>query len=89
MKVWLVALGLASALALNARADDVKKEDAKPKRAPLTEEQKKLRQEMVEKYDANKNGRLDPEERKSMSQEDKDRLAKAGLGGRAKKPETK
>lgn len=60
-------------------------EDAKPapKDGPkreLTAEQKKLRQEIVAKYDANKDGKLDKDERAAISDEDKKRMEKGGLG---------
>ncbi|MCX6898250.1 MAG: hypothetical protein NT105_06075 [Verrucomicrobia bacterium] len=41
------------------------------KRPPLTAEQKEFQKKMVEKYDANKDGKLDKEERAKMSDEDK------------------
>ena len=50
----------------------------------LTDEQKKLQKEMLDKYDANKDGKLDKDEKAKISQEDKDKMAKAGLGGRKK-----
>lgn len=49
-----------------------------PKRTALTPEQKQLRQEMMEKYDANKDGKLDQEERARISAEDQARLGQAG-----------
>ena len=42
----------------------------------LTDEQKAFRKEMIEKYDANKDGKLDKEERTKMTQEEKDKWAK-------------
>jgi len=51
------------------------------KRPALTEEQKKLRKEMVEKYDTNKNGRLDKAERSRISKEDQEKMDQAGIGG--------
>src|ERR1035437_4249421 len=36
---------------------------------------------MVGKYDKDRNGRLEPGERESMSAEDQRRLAQAGMGG--------
>ena len=44
--------------------------------------QKKLLKEVVEKYDENKDGRLDLVEQKSLRPEDKQRLSQAGMGGR-------
>lgn len=81
MKKTLI-LSLLSAVVLTG---SLYAEDAKPapKDAPkreLTAEQKKLRQEIVTKYDANKDGKLDKDERAAISAEDKTRMEKAGLG---------
>lgn len=59
------------ALALSAQAGEGKHK--------LTPEQKALQKEMLEKYDANKDGKLDKAERAKISLEDKDRMQKAGL----------
>jgi len=84
----ILAVGLSSALALTASAQDEKKPE-RPQRPALTEEQKALRKEIVEKYDKDKDGKLSPEERKSISEEDRAKMQKAGLGGRNRpaKPE--
>ena len=50
----------------------------------LTPEQKALRKEMIEKYDANKDGKLDKKERAKISKEDRERMEKAGLGPKHK-----
>ncbi len=82
MKKLLVALlGLACAFTLTVNAGEGKKKE-------LTEEQKTLQKEMVAKYDANKDGKLDKEERAKFSAEDKAKWEKAGLGHK-KKEETK
>jgi len=83
-KLLVVILGLLCATALTVQA-----QDAAPKKAkkPLTAEQQKVMDEMVAKYDTNKDGKLDKEERAKMSQEDKDAMAKAGLSGGKKKPD--
>ena len=47
----------------------------------LTAQQRGLLEELAEKYDRNKDGRLDLAEQ-SLSAEDKQRLVQAGLGGR-------
>lgn len=44
--------------------------------------QQKLLRSLVEKYDANKDGRLDPAEQGRLNAEDKGRLSQAGMGGR-------
>ena len=46
----------------------------------LSPEQKALRKEMLEKYDTNKDGKLDKKERAKISKEDQEKLEKAGLG---------
>jgi hypothetical protein len=79
-KLSLLALGLLTATAITTSAAEGDK-----KKKELTEDQKKVQKEILEKYDANKNGKLDPEEREKISAEDKEKLAKAGLGGGKKK----
>ena len=71
--------GLSPALLRAADADNGGK-----KRAKLTEEQRKLRQELLEKYDTNKDKKLDKQERAKISKEDKEKLEKAGLVRHAK-----
>jgi hypothetical protein len=56
----------------------VQAQDAKPKKA-LTPEQQTVMKEMLAKYDTNKDGKLDKTERAAMTQEDKDKMTKAGL----------
>jgi hypothetical protein len=73
----ILTLGFAGSVALNAA-------DA-PKRKQMTDEQKKLYKEMVEKYDANKDGKLDKEERAKISADDKKKMEDAGIGGQRKK----
>ncbi|OHE80884.1 MAG: hypothetical protein A2107_16140 [Verrucomicrobia bacterium GWF2_62_7] len=55
-------------------AEGKKKGDGK--RPPMTAEQKEFNKKMVEKYDANKDGKLDKEERAKMSDEDKGAMKK-------------
>jgi hypothetical protein len=57
------------------------------KNRKLTDEQKTLRKDMVAKYDTNKDGKLDKDERSKVSAEDKEKMEKAGLG-RKKKDKT-
>ena len=66
----ILAVGLCSAMALTASAAD------KAKRAPLTEEQKATKKELIEKYDKDKDGKLSKEERDAMSAEDKAKMEK-------------
>lgn len=53
----------------------------KHEKKALTDEQKKLRQELLAKYDANKDGKLDKDELAKMSDEDKKKAKEAHLGG--------
>jgi len=76
-KMLLVIAGVLCAFSLTANATEEKHK--------LTPEQKALRKEMIEKYDTNKNGKLDKQERARISKEDKERLQKAGLGGKKRR----
>jgi ABC-type transporter MlaC component len=78
-KLLVAALGLLCATAIVVQA-----QDAKPKKE-LTPEQQTVMKEMLAKYDTNKDGKLDKTERAAMTQADKDKMAKAGLG-KPKKP---
>ena len=85
-KLFALALSLSLLGGLNpvlARAADA--DNGGKKRAKLTEEQRKLRQELLEKYDTNKDKKLDKKERAKISKEDKEKLEKAGLARHAKK----
>jgi len=73
-KLFAVAVGLLCATALVVQA-----QDAKPPKKELTPEQQAVMKEMLAKYDTNKDGKLDKTEREAMTQEDKDKMAKAGL----------
>jgi hypothetical protein len=79
-KLLVIAFGLliAGALTVNA-AEGGKKE--------MTPEQQKVRKEMVEKYDANKDGKVDEQEAAKISDADKAKMKEAGvrLGGGKKK----
>lgn len=85
LRALILAVGLTSAVAITARAEDDKPE--RPKRPQLTEEQKAIRKEITEKYDKDKDGKLSPDERNSISAEDKEKLQKARIGQRRKKAE--
>lgn len=71
MLVAMVVLACATAVTVSAAQGK--------KKHRLTSEQKELRKEMVEKYDTNKDGKLDKEERAKITKEDKEKMAKAGL----------
>lgn len=78
-KLLPLALGLVL-LGLNAVNAEEKKKDGEAKRPEMTAEQKKLWKEMVTKYDADKSGRLNKEEKTKISDEDKKKLKDAGIG---------
>ena len=83
MKKLLVAIvGFACAAALTVNAAEGKEKHK------LTDEQKTVQKEMLKKYDKNNDGKLDKEERASISKEDKEKMQKAGLGHK-KKEESK
>jgi len=75
----------------------VPKEHAPGQRKPSIEERKpvvneKLKTELLTKYDADKNGKLSPEERSKITPEDRKKLREAGLGrppGKGPKPKKK
>lgn len=62
----------------NAQAQAEKKKGDRPQ---MTEEQKALMKEITAKYDTDKDGKLSTEERAKISPEDKQKMAKAGIGG--------
>ena len=74
--VTLGALTVGNAVAAQPSAD----KPANKERPVLTDEQKKLREEMLAKYDVNKNGKLDPEEFAKVAPEDRKKLREARIG---------
>ncbi len=79
----LFLLGLMSDYLFGRRAEPVWMSNLQTEmnNPQLTAAQKNLLKELAEKYDRNKDGRIDLAEQ-SLSAEDKQRLAQAGLGGR-------
>lgn len=77
-------LVLAAAFTLNAQegpktgGPDPIPPHLRPERPKLTEEQKKQRSELIAKYDANKDGKLDKEERTKVSDDDRKTLRSFG-----------
>jgi len=73
-------LVLTAAFALNAQEGPKgpPPQDGRPPRPQLTEEQKKQRDALVSKYDVNKDGKLDKEERAKVSDEDRKLLRSFG-----------
>jgi hypothetical protein len=89
MKKALIAVCITCALSLAAYAGDEDKKAEAAKKQPPTAEQKAIRKEMIEKYDTNKDGKLDKEERAKMSDADKAKLKEASgaKSGEKKKAE--
>jgi hypothetical protein len=72
MKFIISALTIVAVCCMVATAGEGKKKGgAEGKRPALTAEQKEFQKKMTEKYDANKDGKLDKEESAKMSAEDK------------------
>lgn len=65
--VGIVFAGAASAGDQETKSDSA---DGGKKKAAPGAEQKALRKELIQKYDANKNGRLDKQEKSKMTPED-------------------
>jgi hypothetical protein len=74
-KILVAVMGMLCATALIVNAQDA----TKPTKKTLTPEQQALNKEMLEKYDTDKNGKLDKAERAKISPEDKEKMIKAGL----------
>ena len=89
-KLYALALSLSLVGGLSpvfVRAADA--DNGGKKHPKVAEARRTLRKEMLEKYDTNKNGKLDKQERAKISQEDKERMQKAGLGGKRKREDKK
>jgi Ni/Co efflux regulator RcnB len=72
-KLLAAALAILCATSIALQAQDAPKKDTKK----LTPEQVQLKADMLAKYDANKDGKLDKTEKAAMSKEDKAAYAKA------------
>jgi len=86
-KIAVTVMGMLCATLLVVNAQDAAT-STKPAKKKLTAEQQALQKEMLEKYDTDKNGKLDKAERAKISKEDKDKMVKAGLLKEPKKSET-
>lgn len=87
-KLLLLVVTLGALTVGNAAEQPAADKAGKKPKAELTDAQKKLRADLLAKYDANKNGKLDPEEFAKVSDEDKKKLREAHLGppgGKGKK----
>jgi len=82
-KLLVAAVALFCATAIVVQAQDAAPKKEKKK---LTPEQQTVMTDMLAKYDTNKDGKLDKTERAAMTQEDKDKMTKAGLGAKKKAP---
>jgi ABC-type transporter MlaC component len=82
-KLITITLALLCASAIVVQAQDTNA-PAKKMKKELTAEQKAVMDEMLAKYDTDHNGKLDKTERAAMTKEDKDKMAKAGLGPKKK-----
>ena len=71
LRTIILAFALCGVMSLTASAAD-----KSTKRTPLTEEQKKEKQALLDKYDKNKDGKLSKEEKDAMSADDKAKLEK-------------
>lgn len=80
MKKLLVALCCTCALALAVNAQETKEKK---------HEVSGVQKELLEKYDTNKDGKLDKEEKAKMTAEDKKKWAEAAGKGKKKEGETK
>ena len=71
MKKLLIAACITCALSIAAyAAEGEAKKESEAKKSGPTAEQKAIRKELVEKYDADKNGKLSKEEKAKMTPED-------------------
>lgn len=77
-KILVTIAGVLCATAIAVHADDT---TPAPKHHKMTDEQKQVMKDMLEKYDTNKDGKLDKDERAKISAEDKEKMKKAGLSG--------
>src|SRR5262249_3563528 len=79
----LFLLGIMSDYLLGRHADPVWRYDLREEAnsSRWSDSQKKLLKEMLEKYDEDRSGKLEPGERERISEADKARLRQAGMGG--------
>ena len=85
LQLLMFSVCLAASMNLALAAD---KKAEKRKGPALTEEQKKVRHEIMEKYDANKDGKLSRDERNKMTDADREKLKKASPAQGKKKAKT-
>ena len=85
MAVLCFTCALAVAVPAEEGTDTKKKRQGKPP----TAEQKAMQKEILEKYDANKDGKISKQERAKISAEDKAKMEQAGMGRKKRTGETK
>lgn len=78
-KISVAVMGILCATALVVNAQDATTTSTKTKKTKLTAEQQALQKDMIAKYDTNKDGKLDKNEKAAISKEDKEKMTKAGL----------
>ena len=71
-KLLVIALGILVAGTVSVNA-------AKGSKKSMTPEQENLKKEMVEKYDANKDGKVDEQEAAKVDRADKKKMKEAGV----------
>jgi hypothetical protein len=81
MKKTIMAVCITCALSIAAFADDDGKKSENGKSHEVTPEQKAIRKALIEKYDTNKDGKLDKEERAKISDADKAKMKEARGAG--------
>ena len=84
MKKLLTAFCLTCALAIAAQAEEATQTKKKHSTKAPTPERKAAQKEILEKYDANKDGKLDKAEKSKISAEDKAKMEKAGMSRKKK-----
>lgn len=91
MQKLLIAVCLTTALTLaaNAAEGESKKEGAEHKKPAAGQEQKAIRKELTEKYDTDKNGRINKEEKAKMTPEDLEKWNSVSPSKKAKSGEAK
>ena len=93
-KLWIaVVLATAFTFSVTAAEGEAKPENKdaaakkKSEKSALAAEQKALRKELTEKYDTNKNGRLDKKEKSAMTPEDLEKWNSVASTAKSKSPE--
>jgi len=79
MKFIITALTAIAICTMVATAGEGKKGGAEGKKPALTAEQKECMKKMVEKYDANKDGKVDADEAAKIDRADKKKMKEAGV----------